>query len=642
MRIDLISLPRRVKAGMVFGADLTLLPLSFWAAFGFRLGIFDPDGVFGLINPFSQVAIIDAVLVLAACVAVLYAFKLHRIKLHAIDLDAIYRLATFSLAIMTISSIGTFFLQAGFPRSVPVYFGAIFFILAILVRLAALRLLRGMSSFSDNRQPVAIYGAGSAGIQLAASLKQSREAVPVMFVDDNPTLHDLIISGMRVKPPSILEKAVKEGRVRQVLVAIPSLSLSRRSTLVERLDQLGCEVKIVPSYAELVSGKTTVSDLRTATPDELLGRDRVDLDTPEIAKAYSGRSIMVTGAGGSIGSELCSQILNCKPSRLVLFERSEPALYQIDQLLRTHVDLKTVIIETCLGSVTDPAAVRHAIQRYQVDVILHAAAYKHVPIIEQNEVEGARNNVLGTRTVVDAAIHAGIERFILVSTDKAVRPSNVMGATKRMAELVVQDGQRRAPNTKFSMVRFGNVLGSSGSVVPLFTKQIAAGGPVTLTHPEITRFFMTIPEASRLVLLAGAYAKGSDVFVLNMGEPVKIKTLAERMIELSGRTIKSTDNPEGDIAIEIVGMRPGEKLYEELLLDDDSLVQTPHQKILRASVSGLPDKSVGTMLERINVAIASRDGALIRAIASDYVEGFEDSAKLIAFPRLDKSDRETA
>lgn len=627
---------------MVFGADLILLPLSFWAAFGFRLGIFDPNSVFGLINPFFQVAIVDAGLVLVACVAVLYAFKLHRIKLHAIDLDAIFRLAAFSIAIMAISSTGAFFLQAGFPRSVPVYFGAIFFIFSILVRLTALRLLRGLSSFGNDRQPVAIFGAGSAGIQLAAYLKQSREAVPVMFVDDNPTLHDLIIAGIRVKPPSILEKAVKEGRVRQVLVAIPSLALSRRSALAERLAQLGCEVKIVPSFAELVSGKTTVSDLRAATTDELLGRDRVDLDTPEIAKAYSGRSIMVTGAGGSIGSELCSQILNCKPSRLVLFERSEPALYQIDQLLRAHGDLKTVIIHTCLGSVTDPAAVRHAIQRYQVDVILHAAAYKHVPIIEQNEVEGARNNVLGTKTVVDAAIHAGIERFILVSTDKAVRPANVMGATKRMAELVVQDGQLRAKNTKFSMVRFGNVLGSSGSVVPLFTKQIAAGGPVTLTHPDITRFFMTIPEASRLVLLAGAYAKGSDVFVLNMGEPVKIKTLAERMIELSGRTIKSADSPEGDIAIEIVGMRPGEKLYEELLLDDDSLVQTPHQKILRASVSGLPEKSVATMLERINAAIASRDGALIRAIASEYVEGFEGNAKLLHFPRALDETRDSA
>lgn len=642
MKINPAGLPRPIKAGMVFGTDLILLPISLWAAFGFRLGVLDPDGVFGLINPFSQVAILDAMLVQAACAVVLYAFKLYRIKLHAIDLDAISRIASFSMAIMAISSIGAFFLQAGFPRSVPVYFGAIFFILAILVRLAALRFLRGISSFGSDIQPVAIYGAGSAGIQLAASLKQAREVQPVIFVDDNPALHGLIVAGMRVKPPSVLEKAVIEGRVGQVLVAIPSLSLSRRSALVDRLSQLRCEVKIVPSYAELVSGKTTVSDLRIATTDELLGRDRVDLDIPEIARAYTGRCIMVTGAGGSIGAELCSQILECNPNRLVLFERSEPALCEIERMLCTHSDLKTVIVDACLGSVTDQAAVRHAIQRYKVDVILHAAAYKHVPIIEQNEVEGARNNVLGTEALAEAAIEADIERFILVSTDKAVRPSNVMGATKRMAELVLQDAQRRSKGTKFSMVRFGNVLGSSGSVVPLFTKQIAAGGPVTVTHTDVTRFFMTIPEASRLVLLAGAYALGSDLFVLDMGEPVRIMSLAKRMIELSGRTVKSVDNPDGDIAIEVIGLRPGEKLYEELLLDDDSLMHTPHEKILRASVAGLPAQAVSRMLERTRKAILSRDGASIRAIANDYVDGFEDNATLIPFVSKGENDREIA
>jgi FlaA1/EpsC-like NDP-sugar epimerase len=625
---------------VVFVTDLILLPISMWAAFGFRLGVFDPEGPLGLINPFRQVAFIDASIVVFACAVTLYLFKLHRIKLHAIDLDAIFRVAVFSAAILAITSAGAFFLQAGFPRSVAIYFAAIFFISAILVRLLALRLLRGFSSYASDRVPVAIYGAGAAGVQLVASLKASNEAQPVMFVDDNPTMHGLIVAGLRVKPPSILKKAVKERRIAQVLVAIPSLSTSRMSSLIERLSQLDCAVKIVPSYADLVSGRTTVSDLRIATPEELLGRDRVDLNAPAIAKAYSDRCVMVTGAGGSIGSELCRQILECSPRRIILFERSEPDLYEIERAISSHADLKTVIIETCLASVTDEAAVAHAIGRYRVDVILHAAAYKHVPIIEENEVEGARNNVIGTKILADAAFEAGIERFILISTDKAVRPSNVMGATKRMAELVLQDAQSDKGKTKFSMVRFGNVLGSSGSVVPLFSRQIAAGGPVTVTHPEVTRYFMTILEASRLVLLAGAYAEGSDLFVLNMGEPVKIMTLAERMIELSGRTIKNSDNPEGDIAIEIVGMRPGEKLFEELLLDDDSLVQTPHEKILRASSKGLPTRTIATMIERTEAAIASRDASAIRAIASDYVDGYEDSSKFIPLPG--KGDHEEA
>lgn len=633
LNLDVTRLPRSVKVALVLATDITLLPISLWAAFGFRLGVFDVGGLFAGAGPLSQLSLIDVLIVLGLSSALLALFKLYRIKLHAIDLDAIFSIATYSFCIMAIASVSAFFLQSEFPRSVPVYFGAIFFILAIGARLVALRVLLALASIGNTRKPIAIYGAGAAGIQLAASLKQSREVVPTMFLDDNPALHGMIVSGYRVKPPSILKKAVKDGRVQQVLIAIPSLSVQRRASLVAKIAELGCEVLIVPSYVDLVSGKNTVTDLRSVTTEELLARDRVDLNLPEIVRAYAGRSIIVTGAGGSIGAELCAQLISCNPSRIVLFERSEPALYEIERQLRASEDSQTVAIDMCLGSVTDPAAVQDAIRCYDVDVILHAAAYKHVPIVEQNEVEGARNNIIGTKTVVDAAIEANIERLILVSTDKAVRPSNVMGATKRMAELVVQDGQRRAPDTKLSVVRFGNVLGSSGSVVPLFTKQIAVGGPVTVTHEEVTRFFMTIPEASRLVLLAGAFSEGSDLFVLDMGEPVKIMELAERMIELSGRTIRTTDKPDGDIAIELVGLRPGEKLYEELLLDDDSLVQTPHEKILRASAPLRSEKAVSEMLERIKFAIAQRDARAIRLIALDYVDGFQNSSKLIPFPK---------
>ncbi|MFN3172347.1 MAG: polysaccharide biosynthesis protein [Hyphomicrobiales bacterium] len=636
--LDVTRLPRSGKSAMVLATDLVLLPISLWAAFGFRLGVFDVSGLFGDGGALSRLSLFDVLVVLFASGLLLVFFKLYRIKLHAIDLDAIFRIAVYSLCIMAIASVGAFFLQSGFPRSVPIYFGAIFFILAIVVRLVALRVLQALASIGNTRKPIAIYGAGAAGIQLAASLKQSKEVVPTMFLDDNPALHGMIISGCRVKPFSVLERAVRDGRVQQVLIAIPSLSVSRRAAIVEKLTQFGCEVLTVPSYVDLVSGKSTVTDLRSVTIDELLSRDHVDLNLPEIARAYAGRSVMVTGSGGSIGAELCKQLISCNPSRIVLFERSEPALYEIERQLREVWEARTVVIDVCLGSVTDPAAVKEAIRRYGVDVILHAAAHKHVPIIEKSEVEGARNNIIGTKTVVDVALDANIERFILVSTDKAVRPSNVMGATKRMAELVVQDGQQRSQGTKFSMVRFGNVLGSSGSVVPLFTKQIAAGGPVTVTHEDVTRFFMTIPEASRLVLLAGAFSQGGDLFVLDMGQPVKIIDLAKRMIELSGRTVQSADNSDGDIAIDVVGLRPGEKLYEELLLDDDSLVQTPHEKILRASANFPANKAVADMVERVRAAIDDRDGAAIRTIAADYVDGFQDSSKLIPFPGSEEAN----
>lgn len=636
MIFDPSKLSRAKKSALIFGTDLLLLPIAFWAAFGFRLGIFDANSLFGLINPFARVEFLDSLLVLGACGVLLFFFKLHRIKLHAIDLDAIFRIAGFSVSIMVLASVGAFFLQAGFPRSVPIYFGAIFFILAIIARLIALRLLQALSALGESRVPVAIYGAGSAGIQLAASLKQSREVIPVMFVDDNPALHNLIVSGTRVKPPSVLEKAAQTGRIRQVLIAIPSLSISRKAEMIEKLNAIGCDVKVVPSYVDLVSGKNTVSDLRSVTTDELLGRDRVDLNTPEITAAYAGRCVMVTGAGGSIGAELCLQLLNCQPSKIVLFERSEPALYEIDRLIKPSSAERGIVIESCLASVTDPAAVQAVLKQHSVDVVLHAAAYKHVPIIEENEVEGARNNVLGTKIVCDAALAANVERFILISTDKAVRPANVMGATKRLAELVVSDAQRRSETTQFSMVRFGNVLGSSGSVVPLFTKQIAAGGPVTVTHPQVTRFFMTIPEAARLVLLAGAYAEGDDLFVLDMGDSIKIMDLARRMIELSGRTLRDAAHPDGDIEIEVIGMRPGEKLYEELLIDNATLIKTPHEKILRAQESGQPTSETTLMLEQIRLAVEQRDRALVRAVAGTYVKGFHSGQigghTLVQFP----------
>jgi len=331
---------------------------------------------------------------------------------------------------------------------------------------------------------------------------------------------------------------------------------------------------------------------------------------------------MVTGAGGSIGSELCRQLLNCNPSRIILFERSEFNLYSIDMELRDLADAAGISVVARLGSVTDRARVVGVIAEEKVEIILHAAAYKHVPLVEANELEGARNNIIGTQVVAEAAAGAGLERFILVSTDKAVRPTNIMGATKRIAELVVQDLQTRNRDTKFAMVRFGNVLGSSGSVLPLFQRQIARGGPVTVTHKDVTRYFMTIPEAARLVLLAGAYARGGDVFVLDMGKPQKIIDIARQMITLSGRKVKDPETGEGDIEIQVTGLRPGEKLYEELLIDDDSLIPTPHAKILRAEEAMLSQIEVAAMLRELQLAIAEDDSDRLRAMIQARVDGY--------------------
>ena len=502
------------------------------------------------------------------------------------------------------------------------------------MRMVVLGGLGYVKRVAGSHVPVAIYGAGAAGTQLANALRQSRELRPVIFVDDNPALHGIIIGGARVCHPSVLEPMTRSNQIERVLIAIPSMTIGQRERLTKTLEALPCEVQSIPSYVDLVSGKSWVDDLRPISPDELLEREKVDLDIPEVAKAYAGRSVMVTGAGGSIGSELCRQLIDCRPSRIVLFERSEFALYEIERTLRPAAEQAGIAMVARLGSVIDRPLIDAVIVTEKVDIILHAAAYKHVPLVESNELEGVRNNVLGTRMVAEAARDARIERFILVSTDKAVRPTNIMGATKRLAELIVQDMQTRGALTRFSMVRFGNVLGSSGSVVPLFQQQIRRGGPVTVTHEGVTRYFMTIPEAARLVLLAGAYSEGGDLFVLDMGSPVKIVDLARRMIGLANRTVRDADNPEGDIEIVFTGLRPGEKLFEELLIDDDSLIHTPHEKILRANETGLSEIEVAGMVRQVDAALMARDRSAIRQLICRFVDGY-NAASVTDAPSAD-------
>jgi FlaA1/EpsC-like NDP-sugar epimerase len=610
------NLTRRQKRLGFWLLDTALVPLTLYLAFALRYGTLTPMG-------FAPESWVLFPLMTALGGLLVFGFRLQQIKLHTFENRAMLHIGLTAASLVVCAIICSYMLGLSAPRSVPLVFGALFFMVSVSVRVVGLHALNSMlDQLGEDRVPVAIYGAGSGGIQMAAALRQAREARPVLFVDENPALHGLMISGLPVHAPAKLRGLIARHGIERVLVAIPSAAPERQKALVHQLSDLPVDVKILPSYIDMMAGNVGEDPLRPVSPDELLGRDKVALDTPEIARAYAGRVVMVTGAGGSIGSELCHQLLECQPARIVLFEQGEFALYTIDRDLRARAADAGIPITTRLGSVTNKARVASVIADEGVDIILHAAAYKHVPLVEDNELEGARNNVLGTQIVADCAQAAGLERMILISTDKAVRPTNIMGATKRMAELVVQDMQTRADNTKFAMVRFGNVLGSSGSVLPLFQAQIAAGGPVTVTHPEVTRFFMTIPEAARLVLLAGAYATGGDVFVLDMGKPQKIVDIAHKMVKLSGRTVKDPVTGVGDIAVVITSLRPGEKLYEELLINDDSLVGTPHPKILRAEEAMLSQLEVAGMLKELQKSIELAEPGLLRKLITNRVDGY--------------------
>jgi len=611
----LLNLSRRSKRAIFLSVDILLVLVSLYVAFTLR---------FGTAFPFSQMkdSLVLFPFMLAVSVPVFLYTQLPNIKLNAIENKALIRVGVASIGLMVLAIIGSYMMNLNAPRSVPLILGVSFFCLASASRLVGNALLHNIDHSNARSLPVAIYGAGAAGIQLASALRASSEVHPVVFIDDNPNLHGVLVAGLKVLPPSRLPDLATKAQIKRVLIAIPSASQNLRNALVDKLRSLNLEIQILPSYVDLVSDPNPAAKLRTVSPDELLGRDNVDLNIPDIAKAYAGRTIIVTGAGGSIGSELCRQLLDCGPSKIVLFEQSEFALYEIERTLRPMAERSGIKVVARLGSVTNRTRIETVMRQEEVEIVLHAAAYKHVPLVEENEIEGGLNNVIGTQVVAETAISLGLERFILVSTDKAVRPTNIMGATKRMAELVVQDLQKRSMGTRLSMVRFGNVLGSSGSVLPLFQQQIAMGGPLTVTHPDITRFFMTIPEAARLVLLAGAFSNGRDIFVLNMGKPARIIDIAKRMINLSGRSVRDESNPDGDIAIEITGLRPGEKLYEELLIADDSLRATPHPKILRAEENSLSEIEVAGMLKDLQKAVEAGDTEAIRNVVEYRVEGY--------------------
>ncbi len=534
-------------------------------------------------------------------------------------LNKVFLGSIFSVAIMLAVFI---FSGINLPRSVP-----ILYFLMLLVFLTGSRFtVKGILESHINRsgRPVIIYGAGQSGRQLLESIKQVNEYYPVAFVDDNPKLHKLIIADKIIYPPSYLSQLVKDYRVEKILLSIPSATIAQRKNILHTLEPLPCEVLSIPGMKDLVDGKVTVNALKKISVNDLLGREKVKPDLQLLERNIHGKNVLITGAGGSIGSELCRQILANKPINLVLFELSEFALYSIYKELEQlsgRLKSETRIIPL-LGNVLDKKHLTDVCKTFAINTVYHAAAYKHVPLVEYNTTAGVLNNVFGTLNCAMAAQESNVATFVLISTDKAVRPTNTMGASKRMAELVLQAlSAEKNHETVFCMVRFGNVLGSSGSVIPLFEKQIAAGGPVTLTHPEITRFFMTIPEAAELVLQASAMAKGGDVFVLDMGESVKIMDLARKMIKLSGNNIKNDTGKDGDIEIKITGLRPGEKLYEEVLIGEN-VQGTQHPRILTAQEKMLAWNEISQLLERLRIACERRNADTIRTILQEAPTDF--------------------
>ncbi|HCE2830701.1 TPA: polysaccharide biosynthesis protein [Vibrio parahaemolyticus] len=597
--------------------DIMLIFMAFQLAILVRSGeiiYFNNPAVWGI-----QIA------VTIVTIAVFARLGLYRAVLCYLTFQALFVVTTGAVISATLVAALSFYMSDPFPRTVPIIYGAFLALFCGGPRVIVRSLIA--QSYSTQSKEVLIYGAGSGGRQLAMALRSSGDYRVRAFIDGDSTLCNTMILGLPVIAIEDAMPLINKYDVSQVLLAVPSAKRSRRKVILDELAKLPVEVLTVPDMTDIVSGKVKIDELKDVAIEDLLGRDPVAPQQVLLEANIKDKVVMVTGAGGSIGSELCRQIVEQSPKSIILFELSEFGLYQIDRELN---QLKVEKGLTCdiiplLGSVQRQHRLETTMSSFKVQTVYHAAAYKHVPLVEFNVIEGVRNNIYGTYYTACAAIKAGVESFVLISTDKAVRPTNVMGTTKRMAELGLQalaDQENAKPNgTRFCMVRFGNVLGSSGSVIPVFKKQIASGGPVTVTHPEITRFFMTIPEAAQLVIQAGAMGKGGDVFVLDMGESVKITDLACNLIQLSGLEVKSEANPHGDIEIQFSGLRPGEKLYEELLIGDN-VKQTAHERIMTAHEVHLPLKEYELLLNDLDFACHSMDHENIRTLLLSAPTGF--------------------
>ena len=609
-----VDLPRPAKRIISIFADAVMMPLALWAASSLKRGF-----------PAFTISDWPAYLaVVAISIPIFVRLGLYRAVIRFLGHKAVFAVA-FAIALS-----GTLLGIVGFVFKIPLlsWSDVTIYSCLSLLYVAGSRVVVRYYLLTRYIQPtvarVAIYGAGDAGARLSTALSTTRAFDPLVFVDDNKSLHGRMVNGIKVYPPENLPSLIKDRNIDRILLALPSLTRRRRREILSGLEPLGVHVQTVPEFEQLVTGSAAVGDIREVDVCDLLGRDSVPPKPGLFDTCIRDRVVMVTGAGGSIGSELCRQIIGLAPRRLVLFEMSELALYNIQRELHTFAAQHSLSVDLVglIGNAHHKFRLRDILQAYRVQTVYHAAAYKHVPIVEQNVIEGIHNNVISTWYAAEAAHETEVETFVLVSTDKAVNPTNVMGATKRFAEIVLQGLHRRGSKTRFCMVRFGNVLASSGSVVPLFNEQIKAGGPVTVTHPEVIRYFMTIPEAAQLVIQAGSMAEGGDVFVLDMGKPVRIGDLARRMIHLMGLTVRDEQHPDGDIEISYTGLRPAEKLYEELLIGNN-VTGTQHPMILRAIEHSLPWERVQILLEEILVAMSRFDCHRALQLLGEVVEEYK-------------------
>jgi FlaA1/EpsC-like NDP-sugar epimerase len=633
LRQRMASLPRRTKRAIMVVAD----------AAGIILAAAGALWLTGAAPPFEGVAIPIAVLLALVALPLFRQLGLYRSIVRFMGLDLV--VAAFR-SVLVLAPVG-FLLSLPWMAPLEALRVAMAFSALLLVYVAGsrftVRIFFQLRYVPADR--VLIYGAGEGGVRLASSIAGGQQFMPVAFVDDSHALVGSVINGLEVYGPDQMPRLIKELDISRVLLAMPSVSRRRRRRILNRLEQLPVHVQTMPAITDLISGHAQVDEIREVDVADLLGRDPIPPNDKLLDACIRGKSVLVTGAGGSIGAELCRQILQLGPKCLVLLEISEAALYTIDKELgelETTDGLPPRVVPL-LGSAHHKNRVRDVLQTYDVDTVYHAAAYKHVPLVEHNMLEGIHNNLFGTLHTAEAAVEAGVKHFVLVSTDKAVWPTNVMGATKRFAELALQAIHNRGTATTFSMVRFGNVLASSGSVVPLFREQIRNGGPVTVTHPEIIRYFMTIPEAAQLVIQAGSMARGSDVFVLDMGKPVRIKDLAEKMIHLMGLTVQDDDHPDGDIEIAYTGLRPAEKLYEELLIGNN-VTGTEHPMIMRAQEDFLPWPEFKHLSERVWEACQALDCELARIILLEAVAGYTptDEVEDLVFQQRERAPEAAA
>lgn len=636
LAVPVLVLPRTAKRIVALTVDLSLCVLTVWLAYYLRLSEFIS---FTGQSEWAQGAVWAVATSIGLALPIFIVSGLYRAIFRYSGWPALLAVARavgfYGLLYATIfAAIGV----AGVPRTVGII-QPILLLLFVGASRALARVWLGDRYQSilkhASRPKVLIYGAGRTGRQLAAAMANSHEMQVVGFLDDDDRLHGHVLNGQPIYNPGDLANLVSALTISDVLLAMPSINRRRRNKILAQMRNAHVSVRTLPSVTDLAQGKVSISDLRELDIDDLLGREPVSPNHILLAKNIVGKVVLVTGAGGSIGSELCRQILTIGPEKLLLIEQSEFALYAIHQELEEKLAGHELKLVPLLASVQDDERMHEIMSTWKPDTVYHAAAYKHVPLVEHNPAEGIKNNVLGTLKAAKAAAGNGVSDFVLISTDKAVRPTNIMGASKRLAEMVLQALAANTPGTKFSMVRFGNVLGSSGSVVPKFRQQIRDGGPITLTHPEITRYFMTIPEAAQLVIQAGAMAKGGDVFVLDMGQSVKIMDLARRMIELSGLTVKDEANPEGDIEIEISGLRPGEKLYEELLIGDNPK-PTSHSRIMKAHEDFLSWIELEQKLNALELALNVNDVGVVRLMLQQLVSGYTPSGEIVDWVHLEQ------